>query len=66
MPHYDFNEINVFDDDVRDMDIIKDIINTEKPEDAFYIADIGDVIKNHHKWINKMPKVVPHYGMFID
>jgi hypothetical protein len=65
MPH-DFNEINVSDDDASDMDIIKDIINTEKPEDAFYVADIGDIIKRHNEWINKMPKVIPHYGTFID
>lgn len=66
MPHYDFNEINIFDDDVDDVDIIKDIIKTEKPEDAFYVADIGDIIKRHEKWLKTMPKVTPHYGKFID
>lgn len=63
MPRYDFNEINVFDDHVDDVDIIKDIIKSEKPEDAFYVADIGDVVARHRNWINKMPKVIPHYGM---
>lgn len=66
MLSYDFNEINVFDDDVDDVDIIKDIIKTEKPEDAFYVTDIGDIIKRHEEWLKTMPKVTPHYGKFID
>lgn len=66
MPHCDYNEISVFNDDVNEIDIIKDIIKIEKPEDPFYVADIGDVIKRHQEWINKMPKVIPHYGTFID
>lgn len=65
MPLVDINEINIFNDDVDDADIIKNIINTENSEDAFYIADIGGVIKRHREWISKMPKVTPHYGMFI-
>lgn len=65
MSQFNFKEINIIDDSVDDMDIIRNIIEIEKSEDAFYIADIGDVIKRHHEWINKMPKVVPHYGMFM-
>lgn len=65
MSHFNFKEIKVIDDGVDDMDIIRDIIKIEKPEDAFYIADIGDVIKRHHEWISKMPKVIPHYGILM-
>lgn len=65
MSQFNFKEIKIIDDGVDDMDIIRDIIKIEKPEDAFYIADIGDVIKRHHEWISKMPKVIPHYGMFM-
>lgn len=65
MPHCTFEEINVVDDNTDDMTIIKNIINAEKQEDAFYIADIGDVIKRHNEWISKMPKIIPHYGAFV-
>lgn len=58
-------DINVFDDNVDDMDIIRNITNTKNCEDAFYIADIGSVIERHRKWINKMPRVIPHYGTFV-
>ncbi|XP_072761190.1 antizyme inhibitor 2-like [Anoplolepis gracilipes] len=63
MSHFNFKEINIIDDNVDDMDIIRDIIQIEKPEEAFYIADIGDVIKRHNEWINKMPKVIPYYAI---
>lgn len=64
MSHFDFEEIQVLDDSVDDIDIIRDIIKTEKLEDPFYVVDIGDIIKKHQEWISKMPKVVPHYGTF--
>lgn len=60
-----FNEIKVFDDTVDNMDIIKTIIDTENQENGFYIVDIGDIINKHREWITKIPRVVPHYGMFI-
>lgn len=67
-PHYLVTptfDINVVDDNIDDTDIVKNIINTKNCEDAFYVADIGDIIKRHQEWISKMPKVIPHYGMSI-
>ncbi|XP_025986938.1 ornithine decarboxylase 2-like isoform X2 [Solenopsis invicta] len=63
MPHFNFKEIEVIDDKKNDLDIIKDIIKLEEPENAFYIADIGDIIKRHQAWISKMPRVIPHYAI---
>ncbi|XP_018369828.1 PREDICTED: ornithine decarboxylase 2-like isoform X1 [Trachymyrmex cornetzi] len=63
MSHLDFEDINVVNDSVNDIDVIRDIIKTEKPEDAFYVTDVGDIIKRHQEWISKMPKVVPHYAI---
>ena len=65
MSHLDFKDIQVVNDSVNDIDIIRDIIKTEKLEDAFYVMDVGDIIKRHQEWISKMPKVVPHYGMSV-
>jgi len=65
MSHLDFKDIQVVKDNVNDIDVIRDIIKTEKPEDAFYVMDVGDIIKRHQEWISKMPKVVPHYGMSV-
>ncbi|XP_032673884.1 ornithine decarboxylase-like isoform X2 [Odontomachus brunneus] len=60
---FDFDEINIFDDSIDEMDIIRNTINIKKPEDAFYIADMGGVIQRHLEWISKMPKVTPHYAI---
>lgn len=58
-----FDEIKIFDDSVDDMDIIKNITNIEDSERAFYIADIGNVIRKHEEWITKIPKVTPHFAI---
>ncbi|XP_011062600.1 PREDICTED: ornithine decarboxylase 1-like isoform X1 [Acromyrmex echinatior] len=63
MSHLDFKDIQVVNDSVNNIDVIRDIIKTEKPEDAFYVMDVGDIIKRHQEWISKMPKVVPHYAI---
>lgn len=65
MSTYNFNEIKIFDDAVNNIDIIKTIIDTENQENGFYIIDIGDIIYKHREWITKIPRVVPHYGMFM-
>lgn len=36
---------------------------TTNNEDPFYIFDIGDVVKKHQMWIERMPRVVPHYAV---
>lgn len=61
-----FDEIKIVDDSADDINIIKNIIiNTEDQERAFYIADIGNVLRKHQEWITKMPKVIPYFGMYI-
>lgn len=54
----------VFDDVVDKMDIIKTVIDMKNQEDGFYIVDVGEVIKKHHEWTTKIPRVTPHFGMF--
>lgn len=62
MARFAFDEIKIFDDTMDDIDIIKTIISTEGREEAFYIADIGNVIKRHQEWTAKLPRVIPHFG----
>ncbi|KAG7204474.1 hypothetical protein KM043_004906 [Ampulex compressa] len=63
MSQFSFNEIKVFEDAANEKDIIKSIINMEDQEDAFYTLDIADIVHKHEDWINKMPRVVPHYAV---
>jgi hypothetical protein len=31
-------------------------------EEAFYVCDIGDIVRKHKEWKLKLPRVEPHYG----
>jgi hypothetical protein len=34
-------------------------------EEAFYVCDVGDVVRKHKEWKLKLPRVEPHYGNTI-
>lgn len=65
LPH-DFDEIRIFDDKLSDLDIIKKIIAIENIEDPFHLLDVGDVVRKHRVWCDKIPRVVPHYGKCLN
>ncbi len=33
--------------------------------DAFFVADMGDVYRQHMRWKMNLPRVKPHYGKFF-
>lgn len=33
-------------------------------EDAFFVADLGEVYRQHMRWKNNLGRVKPHYGTF--
>ncbi|KAL0132261.1 hypothetical protein PUN28_000209 [Cardiocondyla obscurior] len=66
MAQFTFDEIKVFDDKMDEMDIIKNLVDTECQEKAFYIADIGDIIKKHREWTAKLPKVTPYFAVKVN
>lgn len=33
-------------------------------EDAFFVADLGSVYRQHLRWKLNLPRVKPHYGMY--
>lgn len=35
-------------------------------EEAFYVCDIGDIIRKHKEWKSKLPRVVPFYGTLFE
>lgn len=47
------------------MEIIKEIATTgtTSQDEPFYVFNIGDIVKKHQTWIEKMPRVVPHYAV---
>nr|XP_050868820.1 ornithine decarboxylase 1-like isoform X1 [Vespula vulgaris] len=63
MSFIDVHEIQIYEDQVKEHDILKNIITTRNQEDAFYILDLGIIIKKHQDWIKKMPRIVPYYAI---
>ncbi|XP_046837294.1 ornithine decarboxylase 1-like [Vespa crabro] len=63
MSSINVQEIHLYENEIEEYDIIKNIISTCHQEDAFYIFDLGVIIKKHQDWIRKMPRVVPYYAL---
>ncbi|XP_039305691.1 ornithine decarboxylase 2 [Solenopsis invicta] len=63
MAQFNFDEIKIFDDTMDDMNILRTLTKSQSQENAFYIADIGNVIKKHQEWITKLPRVIPHFAI---
>ena len=32
-------------------------------KDAFYVADLGDILKKHLRWLKALPRVTPFYAV---
>lgn len=35
----------------------------EDKDDAFFVADLGDVVRKHNVWTNNLPRVKPYYAV---
>lgn len=59
------DRIQVIDGDVNVTEIINDLTNygSTSIDEPFYVFNIGDVVKKHQIWIEKMPSVVPYYAV---
>lgn len=54
--------INVLDSESDVMTVIKNIAWSGLQEEAFYVLDIGDIVRKHQIWKEKLPRVEPFYG----
>lgn len=42
--------------------VIREIAYSGNQEDAFYVCDIGDIVRKHKIWKSSLPRVKPYYG----
>jgi len=35
----------------------------EDKDDAFFVADLGDIVRKYRLWMNQLPRVEPHYAV---
>lgn len=66
MKQFILNNVNV--EVIKDSPcgIISNKINAkgrEDKDDAFFVADLGDVVRKYRLWMNQLPRVEPHYAV---
>jgi len=60
----DFDErVHVLDNNVDVMTVINGIVDGGNQEDAFYICDVGDIVRKHKIFKAAMPRVEPFYAV---
>lgn len=55
--------IHVLDSSSSVMSVVKDIVDSGLQEEAFYVLDVGDIVKKHQIWKEKLPRVEPYYAV---
>ena len=60
---YDEHAVNITEGETNVMKIMEEVTSVVGLEDPIYIFDIGDIVKKHKLWIEKMPRVIPHYAV---
>lgn len=57
------DQVHIIDSPTDTWSLIRKIANSEMQEDAFYVLDVGDVVRKHKIWKEKLPRVDPHYAV---
>ena len=57
------NDVKIFNKNVDVYDIIDSFLEKNVSDEAFYIIDLGKVITQYNKWVEKMPLVKPYYAI---
>lgn len=60
-PHH-LDEVRIF-DDFDDIEFMKKLIDFENLDDPFRLLDARDVIRKNRLWVERIPKVAPHFAV---
>ena len=58
----DVTKIHVLEPGKEVWDVVNQLASNVDQEEAFYVLDVGDVIRKHKEWKLKLPRVHPFYG----
>uniref|UniRef100_A0A6C0E885 ornithine decarboxylase n=1 Tax=viral metagenome TaxID=1070528 RepID=A0A6C0E885_9ZZZZ len=56
-------DVKLYGSDKDNYDIINDFLQENQSEEAFYIIDLGEIVKSYNNWIRMMPDVKPFYAV---
>lgn len=62
-PTQDAERIQIVDGPVKVPTIINELTGLLPTEEPFYVMDASEIVRKHQNWIEKMPRVVPHYAV---
>ena len=60
-----FTEVKIFDDELSELEILKKLTAEIEGEEPLHMLNIQDIFKKHQLWLDKMPRIVPYYGISI-
>nr|CAI5821700.1 unnamed protein product [Callosobruchus analis] len=60
--HLDLH-IQAVESHVTEEEIIENIIDSGRVEDAFYVCNVSDIVEKHKHWKHVLPRVQPHYAV---
>uniref|UniRef100_A0A1B6CXQ9 ornithine decarboxylase n=2 Tax=Clastoptera arizonana TaxID=38151 RepID=A0A1B6CXQ9_9HEMI len=55
--------IHVLDQNTTPETVLRSITQLDNQEEAFYVFDVGDIVKKHKEWKMKLPRVSPFYAV---
>jgi len=55
--------IKIYDTKLDQFDIINQYLEKKKGEQSFILVDLGDVIRQFHRWKKNLSRVVPYYAI---
>ena len=56
-------DVKLYGNDYDIYNIINDFIEDNQSERAFYLIDLGEIIKSFYKWITLLPNIKPYYAV---
>lgn len=57
------NDVKLFNKNTDIYDVIDTFLEKNISDEAFYIIDLGKIISQYNKWIEKLPHVQPYYAI---
>jgi ornithine decarboxylase len=56
-------EIKIYDTKLDMLDIINQYLEKKKGEQSFILVDLGDIIRQYHRWKKLLPRITPYYAI---
>ncbi len=55
--------VKIYDTQLDTLDIINQYLEKKRGEQSFILVDLGDIIRQYHKWKKNLPRITPYYAM---